>query len=83
MKDSNREVKLLKKFFQGIAIIVIVTGIFFSFLIAKLNDAPGFALFGSVAVLGIASLLYGLGEVIILLKKNNILLSDINDKLDK
>lgn len=83
MKDSNKEIKQVKLIFRGVAIIVALTGMFFSILIAELDDAPGFAIFGTAATLGFTSLLYGLGEVIIQLKKNNTLLSNINDKLDK
>jgi hypothetical protein len=83
MNNLDKEARLIKIFYRGIAIVVIVIGAFFSFLIARFNNAPGFVLLGTAAALGVAALLYGVGEMIILLKKNNALLSDMNDKLGK
>ena len=62
--------KLTRIAFTGIAILVLLTGMFFSGLIAILDDAPGFAILGSVAALGFATVIYGIGEIIILLRKN-------------
>ena len=55
----------------------------FSYLIADFEDAPGVIFIGLAVCLTIASVIYGLGEIIIYLKKNNTLLSEINNKLDE
>lgn len=81
MDNANKEIKRIKYFFRGIAILVTCIGAFFSFLIAKLHDAPGFVLLGTAAALGVSSVIFGLCEIIIQLKKNNALLSNIHDKL--
>ncbi len=83
MDNSKKEIKYIKIFFRGLAITILIIGMFFSFLIAKLNDAPGFVLFGTAAVLGVSFLLFGISEIIIQLKKNNELLSTISEKISK
>lgn len=81
MKDLNKEIKIIKIIFRVISILVIVIGLFFSYLVAELDDAPGFIIIGTTFTLACALLLYGFGEIIISLKQNSLILSEINKKL--
>jgi uncharacterized membrane protein YoaK (UPF0700 family) len=67
----------IKNIYQIIAIIVFVVGLVFTYLIAELNDAPGFIFFGTAANIFCCSLLFGLGKLIDNAKNNNKILSDI------
>lgn len=81
MKDLNKEIRLIKTVFRIICILVIITGLGFSYLIAELDDAPGIILIGTVFTLTCASFIYGFSEIITGLKKNNELLSSIYNDL--
>jgi hypothetical protein len=75
--------KLIKVVFRGIALSTIAVGTFFSFLIAKLEDAPGIIFIGVLSSFIIALILFGLCEIIIQIIRTNKLLSELNEKLDK
>jgi hypothetical protein len=83
MKSPDKNIKTLKIIFRTIAVIVLIIGLSFSYLIAKLEDAPGIVLIGTAITLVGASLVYGIGEIIAQLKKNSRLLSDIQKELTK
>lgn len=76
MKNINLNI------YQILAFIILVVGLFFSYLVAELDDAPGFIIIGSAVVLGGTSILFGVGEIIKYLKVNNQILTDINSKLN-
>lgn len=75
--------KINLNIYQVVAFIILIVGVFFAYLIAELNDAPGFVIIGSAAILGASSILFGIGEIIKYLRLNNILLFNINDKINK
>ena len=83
MKNFINSNSFIKTVYSSVAIIVFIIGMLFSYLIADLEDAPGVIFIGLAVCLTIASVIYGLGEIIIYLKKNNALLSELNNKLDK
>ena len=83
MKKFINSYSFIKIVYRSIAIIVFVIGMLFSYLIADLEDAPGVIFIGLAVCLTTAFVIYGLGEVIIYLKKNNALLSELNNKSDK
>jgi hypothetical protein len=66
--------------FIGVPILVILVGFFFSYLIAELNDAPGFVIIGCTVTLAGAVVIFGIGKLLILTKKNNELLNELQKK---
>lgn len=80
MKKSQRSAQIIKLVFRGAAALLLVVGLGFSYLIAELNDAPGMMIFGPAFVLAGSAIVYGVGEVILLLRKNQQLLAEIHDK---
>lgn len=71
-----------KNIYQLASIIIFVIGMFFTYLIAELDDAPGFIFLGTAIVTGSCLFLFGIGSLIELTKTNNKILSDINRKLE-
>lgn len=63
--------------YQVIAVVIAVIGIFFAYLAAELDDAPGVLIIGSAVVIGATSMLYGLGEMIKKTNDNNTLLIEL------
>lgn len=73
----------IKKLYQISSILIFIIGLFFTYLIAELNDAPGFIIFGSAINIGCSLLIYGLGTLIELSKENNKILEDIYKNINK
>jgi hypothetical protein len=67
----------IQNVYQVVSIIIFVIGLFFTYLIAELDDAPGFIFFGTAVTTGFCLFLYGFGSLIELTKNNNKLLADI------
>lgn len=78
-----KEIKIMKTVSITISILGLLVGFFFSFLIASLNDAPGFVMLGGTITLVGVAFIYGLGEILIQLKKNNEILLSIQNELTK
>lgn len=81
MNDLSKKTKIIKIIYVSISIIIMLVGLFFSFLIAELDDAPGFVIFGTTITLVGASVIYGIGEIIIQLNQNNNMILDIHKEL--
>ncbi len=81
MGNMDKEIKQLRIIFGGISALTLLAGLSFSFLIAITEDAPGIVIFGSAAALAAAACIYGVGQVVVLLKRNQEILSDIARKL--
>lgn len=75
--------KLIKNVYQVASIIIFVIGIFFTYLIAELDDAPGFIFFGSGVSVLVCLLLFGLGSLIDITRSNNRVLTDIYEEIRK
>jgi hypothetical protein len=68
---------LIKNVYQLVAIFVFLIGLCFTYIIAEVEDAPGFIFIGTAANILACSLLFGLGELINTIKINNEMLTDI------
>lgn len=77
----NNNIKLIKIVFRTISVLVLLVGLFFSYMIAEFDDAPGIVIIGSTITFVISSFVYGFSELIIGINKNNILLTDIHKEL--
>lgn len=75
--------KLTINIYQVVSIIIFVVGLFFTYLIADLDDAPGFIFLGTVINTLACLLLFGLGNLIDLTRSNNEILKDIHKGLKK
>jgi uncharacterized membrane protein len=70
-----------KNIYQVVSLILFLIGLFFTYLIAETDDAPGFIIIGSAVVGGACLLLFGLGSLIELIKSNNKILMDIYNEI--
>ena len=73
----------IKNGYQVVAIALFVVGLFFSYFIAELDDAPGFIIFGTAVTTTFCMLLFGLGDLININNKNNKILDDLYQGLKK
>jgi len=76
MTELTKEMKVTKFLYISVAIIIMIVGLSFSYLLALLEDAPGLVFIGGTITLLGAYIVYGIGEIIIELKKNNELLAN-------
>ena len=83
MKNIKKEIIIVKIVFRGVAIITLIVGLLFSYISAELDDAPGIIIIGTTATLTTASFVFGIGEIIIQLKRNNSILRDIQRSIDE
>ncbi|WP_423363742.1 hypothetical protein [Mycoplasma sp. P36-A1] len=66
MNNLNKRIKLTKYVYMFITTLIVVVGVFFSYLIAELNDAPGVIILGTTLSLGFAAAVYGIGEILLI-----------------
>ena len=81
MRDIKKDILTVRGTFFGIAIITVGIGSAFSYMISIVEDAPGIVLVGTTVAFIAATLVFGIGEVIVQLKINGEILSDIRKKL--
>ena len=71
----------VKNIYQIVSIIIFLIGVCFTYLIAQLDDAPGFIFVGLAITSGSCLFLYGIGSLIDLIKNNNKILTNIYDEI--
>ena len=60
-----------------------MVGLLFTYIIAEIDDAPGFIFLGTAVTTLFCSILFGIGELINIAKSNNKILSDIYKEIKK
>lgn len=71
----------VKNTYQVVSIIIFVIGLFFTYLVAEIDDAPGFIFFGTAVTTGCCLFLFGLGSLIDKIEINNKILANIFEEL--
>lgn len=71
----------IKNIYQIVSIIIFVIGLFFTYLIAEMDDAPGFIFFGTAVTTGCCLFLFGFGSLLNEVETNNKILIDIYKEL--
>ncbi|AMC94533.1 hypothetical protein AOC36_11285 [Erysipelothrix larvae] len=77
-----KRMKTIRIIFLTFAFIVLIVGLFFSYLIAQLEDAPGVVILGSAVSLFGFAILWGLGELIAATMHNSEMLMELKDTLE-
>lgn len=75
--------KKMKNVYQAASIVLFIILLFFTYLVAEIDDAPGLIFLGTAVSTLFCLLLFGLGELIDLTKKNNEVMKDIYKELKK
>jgi hypothetical protein len=73
--------KQIKNIYHIVAVILFMVGLFFTYIIAEIDDAPGFIFLGTAITTLFCLLLFGLGSLIDVVKSNNEILTDIYKEL--
>jgi len=73
----------IDKPFKILALLLFVIGLCFSYMVAEIDDAPGFIIFGFAGTCFGSFLIYGLGRLIEIQKESNSILKDIENKIKK
>lgn len=71
----------IKNIYQMVSIIIFVIGLIFTYIIAEIDDAPGFIFLGTALTTGCCLFLFGFGSLINIIETNNKILTDIYKKL--
>lgn len=71
----------IKNVYQVVSIIIFVIGVGFTYLIAEIDDAPGFIFLGTAITTGCCLFLFGFGSLINMIETNNKILTDIYKEL--
>jgi hypothetical protein len=71
----------IRNIYQVVAIIIFVIGLLFTYLIAEIEDAPGFIFLGTAVTTGCCLFLFGFGSLINTIETNNKILADIYKEL--
>lgn len=71
----------IENIYQVASLIIFVIGLIFTYLIAEIDDAPGFIFLGTAVTAGCCLLLFGLGSLINRVETNNKILTDIYKEL--
>ncbi|MDD2180949.1 MAG: hypothetical protein PHW32_01115 [Bacilli bacterium] len=71
----------INNIYQLVSIIIFLIGLLFTYLVAEIDDAPGFLFVGTAITTGCCLCLYGLGSLIDKFETNNKLLANIFEEL--